>query len=71
MEIGSTSSFGAELWTLRDGLKLALDLGCRLIEVKVDVSLIVNAITDSTVSNLFFKPLIIEYRYFWDAFNKV
>ncbi|KAG5545975.1 hypothetical protein RHGRI_018218 [Rhododendron griersonianum] len=35
-KIGSNSVLGAELWALRDGLKLALDLSLLDIEVEMD-----------------------------------
>ena len=59
--MGTTNSFTAELWALRDGLIIAKDLGlCNLI-VELDASSVVQLLS-SDKPNLLMEPLLSDCR---------
>lgn len=47
--IGLTSSIAAELWGLRDGLSLALQLGIRKIEIELDAKALTLILKENVV----------------------
>ena len=49
--IGFTTSFAAEFWALRDGLKLCLSLGINALEVEVDASSVVSLLANAAETN--------------------
>lgn len=46
VNIGSVSSFVAELWGLREGLRLCLSLNIQRIQIEMDSAVIVNILKD-------------------------
>ena len=60
--IGYTTSVMAELWALRDGLSLAIQLGIRNLEVELDAKVIVEMLNNANSSNKKFSPLLLDYR---------
>ena len=59
--IGFTTSIVAESWALRDGLKLAIQLGCQQLEVELDAKVIVGLINSNNGSNRVYSPLLHDY----------
>jgi len=59
--IGMTTSFIAELWTLRDWLNVCLN-NFAVVEVELDTKAIVEAIANSYYTNLFVSSLIEDCR---------
>jgi ribonuclease HI len=60
--IGSTTSVTMELWDLRDGLKLCLDLYLYAVEVDVDALLVVNWVSNPNCINITHFSLIMDCR---------
>ena len=60
--IGYTTSVMTELWALRDGLTLAIQLGIRNLEVKLDAKVIVEMLNNADSSNKKFSPLLLSCR---------
>ena len=60
--IGYTTSVLAELWALRDGLTLAIQLGIRCLEVELDAKVIVEMLNNVDSSNKKFSSLLLDYR---------
>ncbi|KAL0001603.1 hypothetical protein SO802_015384 [Lithocarpus litseifolius] len=56
--IGYTTSVMAELWALRDGLHLAIQLGINFLEVELDVKVIVEVLNNSDCPNMKLSPLL-------------
>ena len=52
----------AELWALRDGLSLAIQLGIRNLEVELDAKVIVEMLNNANSSNKKFSPLLLDCR---------
>ncbi|KAL0005536.1 hypothetical protein SO802_013097 [Lithocarpus litseifolius] len=61
-QIGSTTSFLAELWALRDGLNLCLSYNFDAVEVELDAKAIVDAISNPKYTNVFVSPLMEDCR---------
>ncbi|KAL0014750.1 hypothetical protein SO802_001819 [Lithocarpus litseifolius] len=61
-QIGSTTSFLAELWALRDGLNLCLSYNFDAVEVELDAKAIVDAISKPKYTNVFVSPLMEDCR---------
>ncbi|KAL0012166.1 hypothetical protein SO802_007274, partial [Lithocarpus litseifolius] len=61
-KIGSTTSFLAELWALRDGLNLCLSYNFDAVEVELDAKAIVDAISNPNYTNVFVFPLMEDCR---------
>ena len=61
-KIGSTTSFLAELWALRDGLNLCLSYNFAAVEVELDAKAIVDAISNPNYTNVFVSPLMDDCR---------
>ena len=55
--LGTTNSFIAELWALRNGLIIAKDLGLNNLIVELDALSVVHMINNDT-SNLLIEPLL-------------
>ena len=56
------TSVMTELWALRDGLTLAIQLGIRCLEVKLDAKVIVEMLNNADISNKKFSPLLLDCR---------
>ena len=54
----------AELWVLRDGLYLAIQLGINFLEVELDAKVIVEMINSTDCSNIKHSPLLHDCRPF-------
>ena len=59
--LGHTNSCMAELWTLRDGLMLAKDMGLNNLIVELDALSMVLLMNNNT-SNLLMEPLLTDCR---------
>ena len=60
--IGSTNSFMAELWALRDGLHLCLQANAHSVIIEVDAKAIVDAFNSPTSCNAFVSPIMEDCR---------
>ena len=60
--IGFTTSNIAELWALRDGLNLAIQLGLQQIEVELDAKVIVDLLNSNNNPNTAYSPLLSDCR---------
>ena len=59
--LGTTNSFIAELWALRNGLIIAKDLGLNNLIVELDALSVVHMINSDT-SNMLMEPLLSDRR---------
>ena len=59
--LGTTNSFIAELWALRNGLIIAKDLGLNNLIVELDALSVVHMINNDT-SNLLIEPLLSDCK---------
>ena len=50
-QIGHTTSFLAELWALRDGLTMCLDLSINALEIDLDAKVVADLMNNSGSSN--------------------
>ena len=66
--IGHASSFIAEFWALRDGLKLALDIGVLRLVVELDAKVVVSLLTSTGGANKPYMPLLNDCRYLLSKF---
>ena len=60
--IGSTNSFMAELWALRDGLHLCLQANAHSIMIEIDAQAIVDAFNSPTSCNAFVSTIMEDCR---------
>ena len=60
--MGSTSSTVAELWTFKDGLTMAKQMGIEYICIEMDAELIVQLVSSPLMVNLMLEPLLSECR---------
>ena len=60
--IGVTSCFLAELWALRDGLRLCVSRKFHAVEVEIDAKAIVDALNNPRYSNLFVSAIMDDCR---------
>ena len=60
--IGSTNSFLAELWALRDGLQLCLQANAHAVIIEVDAKAIVDAFNSPTSHDAFVSPIMEDCR---------
>ena len=60
--IGCADSFMAELWGLRDGLTLCIDLQLTAVDVQLDAKAVVQLLANSSSSNLCALPLLDDCR---------
>ena len=61
--IGYTTSIIAEFWALRDGLKLAIQLGVQNLEVELDAKVIIDLINSRNSSNTAYSSLLLDCRF--------
>ena len=61
--IGHATSVMAELWALRDGLKLAVQLGIGCLEVELDAKIIVEMLNNADSANIKFSSLLSDCRF--------
>ncbi|KAL0012613.1 hypothetical protein SO802_007721 [Lithocarpus litseifolius] len=69
--IGFTSSIIAELWALRDELRLANHIGIRQLEVELDAKVIVGLHNSKKNPNSAYAPLLSDCRYLLDKLPQV
>ena len=60
--IGNTTSFLAELWALRDGLIMCLNLRVSALEVELDAQTIVELMNKDNISNTINSFLVVDCR---------
>ena len=53
----------AELWALRDGLYLAIQLGINFLEVELDAKVIVEMLNSTNCSNRKYSPILHDCRF--------
>ena len=61
--IGNASSYLAELWALRDGLQLCLQIHAQAVVIELDAKAIVDAFNSPYVSNSIVSSIMDECRY--------
>ena len=61
--IGSTNSFLAELWALRDGLQLCLQANVHSVNIELDAKAIVDALNSPTSHDAFVSPIMEDCRF--------
>ena len=66
--IGHASSFIAEFWVLRDGLKLALDMGVLRLVMELDAKVVVSLLTSTGGANKPYVPFLNDCRYLLSRF---
>ena len=69
--IGYTTSVIVEWWALRDGLTLAIQLGCQQLEVELDAKVIVELLKSNSASNRGYSPLLQDCRILLDQLQQV
>ena len=62
-KIGNTSSFLAELWALRDGLQLCLQIHAQSAVIELDDKAIVDAFNSPTISSSIVYSIMDDYRH--------
>ena len=60
--VGCADSFMAELWGLRDGLTLCIDLHLTAIDVQLDAKAVVQLLSNSSSANFCAMPLLNDCR---------
>ena len=68
--IGVATSIMAEFWALRDGFRLASQMGITHLIVELDAKVIVNLILSSNTSNRACTPLLNYCRYLLSHFQR-
>nr|POF08271.1 putative ribonuclease h protein [Quercus suber] len=66
--IGSSSVLLAELWALRDGIAMALNLNIDKLIINVDASEVINLFSKPSNTNRLAQPIVHEYRSMLQAF---
>lgn len=61
-KIGNTTSYSAELWGLRDGLKLVKERGLNQIIIELDSEAVTKALADQSYSDIHGGTLLRDYR---------
>ena len=69
--IGTTTSFVAELWGLRDGLSLCYNLNIPSIIVELDAKAIVDIFQNTSYENNIISPLLDDCRQLMGLFQQV
>ena len=69
--IGHTTSVVAELWAVRDGLNLAIQLGISCLEVELDAKIVVELLENNDSTNFKFSPVLHDCRYLLTRFTQV
>ena len=67
--IGHTTSVVAELWAVRDGLNLAIQLGISCLEVELDGKIIVELLENTNSTNIKISPLLHDCRFLLTRFT--
>ena len=68
--IGYTTSVMAELWALRDGLSLTIQLGIRNLEVEFDAKVIVEMLNNANSSNKNFLHCFLTADHSWQVSHR-
>lgn len=68
--IGTSSVLMAELWALRDGIRMAKNLNIQSLLINMDCSEVVNLITSHSSINRLTQPLVDECRDILQAFHQ-
>ena len=61
-QIGHTTSFLAELWALRDGLSMCVDLNINALEIDLDAKVVADLMNNSGSSNAFNSSIVADCR---------
>ena len=69
--IGYATSIVAEVWALRDGLKLAFSIEIQNLIVELDAKVIVELFKSNNCTNRIFSPIIDDCRSLLDRFHQV
>ena len=69
--IGYATSIVAEVWALRDGLKLAFSIEIQNLIVELDAKVIVELLKSNNCTNRIFSPIIDDCRSLLDRFHQV
>ena len=69
--IGITSSFAAEVWGLREGLKLCCNLNIHCLEVEMDAKSIVEVLQNTGYVNHVISPILDDCRQLITQFQNV
>ena len=69
--IGFTSSIIFELWALRDGLRLADQIGIKQLEVELDAKVIAGLLNSKKNPISAYAPLLFDCTYLLDKFPQV
>jgi len=69
--IGHTTSVVAELWALRYGLNLAIQLGIGCLEMELDAKVIVEMLKNTNSTNIKVSPLLFNCRSLLARFTQV
>ena len=67
--IGVITSIQAELRALKDGLKLAIDLGILNVEIKMDSLVAVELVKSITTPNAFLSTIVADCRFLIERFE--
>lgn len=71
VNIGPATSFLAELWGLREGLRLCLSLNIQQIEIEMDSAVIVNKLQDQNRANQVLSTLMVDCQRLLQQFRVV
>ena len=69
--IGTSTSFVAELWGLRDGLSLCINLNIPSLIVELDAKAIVDILQNSNYENSILSPILDDCRQLMGRFHQV
>ena len=61
-KIGITTSFVAELWALRDGLSMCVDMQIPALEVELDAKVVADLMNNTTSLNADFTAIVADCR---------
>ena len=61
--IGNTNSYMAELWALRDGLQLCLQMNAHSVIIELDAKIIMDTLNSPTSSNSFISSILEDCRH--------
>ena len=67
--IGVTTSINAEFWALRDGFRLASQMGITHLAVELDAKVIVDLVLSRKTPNSSYTSLLNDYRYLLNQFQ--
>ena len=69
--IGSTNSFVAKLWGLRDGLMLCCNMNISCLIVELDAKMVVDVFKNSDHVNYIISPILDDYRCLASRFYQI